>query len=153
MMTKNSNPKLLAVASSGGHWIQLQRLRPAFENCEVEYMSTADFRSSDLDGKLHIVKDANLSEIRKTVVMFAQVLYVMLKVRPDIIVSTGAAPGFAAIMYGRLMFKRTVWIDSIANSEQLSKSGKAAKFCATAWLTQWQNLETDHGPKYWGNVL
>src|SRR5688572_14021606 len=32
--------KILAVASSGGHWTQLLRLRPAFDGCEVVFVTT-----------------------------------------------------------------------------------------------------------------
>ncbi len=29
--------RVLAVASGGGHWVQLLRLRPAWEGCDVAY--------------------------------------------------------------------------------------------------------------------
>lgn len=151
MATKQK--KVLAVASAGGHWVQLLRLRPAFEGASVEYMSTAQFNTDELNAPLHVVTDANLSEKLKTIKMFAQVLWVIIKTRPDVIISTGAAPGFAAIMFGRLLGMRTMWLDSIANSEELSKSGKMAKPWADAWLTQWSNLSSKTGPSWWGAVL
>lgn len=33
-------PRVLAISSRGGHWIQLRRLRSAFEGCEVTWAST-----------------------------------------------------------------------------------------------------------------
>jgi hypothetical protein len=85
--------------------------------------------------------------------MFMEVAWVVFSLRPDVIVTTGAAPGFAAIMFGRLLGAKTVWIDSIANSEELSTSGKQARRWATAWVTQWEHLSQDNGPEYWGAVL
>lgn len=32
--------RVLAVASSGGHWVQLMRLRPAWEGCDIAYLTT-----------------------------------------------------------------------------------------------------------------
>jgi UDP-N-acetylglucosamine:LPS N-acetylglucosamine transferase len=145
--------KILAVASGGGHWVQLMRLRPAFEGFRVEYLTTNSAYASEVDGPLHAVTDANLWEKAKLLKMFFQVLRVVLKSKPDIVLTTGAAPGYAALLFGRLLGKRTIWIDSIANSEQLSNSGAKARRIADLWLTQWAHLAKENGPRYWGSVI
>jgi len=150
---KNETKKILAVASGGGHWVQLMRLKPAFDGFRVEYLTTNSAYAKDVDGPLHAVIDANLWEKAKLVRMFLQVARVVLKVKPDIIMTTGAAPGFAALLFGRLLRKRTIWIDSIANSEQLSNSGSKAWRVADLWLTQWAHLAKETGPLYWGSVI
>ncbi|MEE9330714.1 MAG: hypothetical protein V3U89_00655 [Methylophilaceae bacterium] len=152
-MKSNKQKRILAVASAGGHWVQLLRLRPAFEAFNVEYISTLDYDESELNGKLHIVTDANISEKMKAIIMFFQVFWVLIKARPNFIITTGALPGLATILLGKLFFIKTIWVDSIANSEQLSLSGKAAKYFATVRLTQWPGLSHTDGPAYWGNVL
>jgi hypothetical protein len=48
----------------------------------------------------------------------------LLRVRPDVIVSTGAPCGYVAIRMGRLLGARTLFIDSIANAVQPSLSGQ-----------------------------
>lgn len=145
--------RVLAVASGGGHWVQLLRLRPAFECADVSFMSTNPAYAKDVDGKLHAVTDANMWNKLALLKMFGEVAWVVLKVRPDVVVTTGAAPGFAAILFGRLLGAKTVWIDSIANSEELSNSGKQARRWASAWLTQWPHLSKTDGPGFWGAVL
>lgn len=145
--------RLLAVASGGGHWVQLLRLRPAFQGAEVSWVSTqADYRH-DVDGPLHVVRDANLWDKPGLVLMFLQMAWLMLRLRPAVVVTTGAAPGFAAIVFGRLLGARTVWVDSIANGEALSNSGARAGRWAHVWLTQWEHLARPEGPQYWGAVL
>ena len=69
------------------------------------------------------------------------------------IVSTGAAPGYIAIRLGKLFGARSVWVDSIANPEQLSMSGAMAGRYADLWLTQWPHLAKRDGPYYRGAVL
>jgi UDP-N-acetylglucosamine:LPS N-acetylglucosamine transferase len=145
--------RLLAAASGGGHWAQLLRLRPAFEGMDVEFISTNNGYAKDVNGRLHVVTDANLWEKRRLLKMFLEVAWVVLRVRPDVVVTTGAAPGFAAVVFGRLIGARTVWIDSIANAEELSNSGKKVRRWANAWVTQWQHLSQPEGPQYWGSVL
>lgn len=147
--------RLLAVASGGGHWVQLMRLRPAFEQCEINYLTTNSDYSRDVGQPVHVVTDANMWKKLDLVRMFWEVLLVMLRVRPDIVITTGAAPGFAAIVFGRCLGARTVWIDSIANSEELSSSGKRARWFASAWVTQWPHLSGNDTskPGYWGSVL
>jgi UDP-N-acetylglucosamine:LPS N-acetylglucosamine transferase len=145
--------KLLAVASGGGHWIQLLRLRPAFEQTEVSWLTTQRDYAKDVTGPLHVVRDANMWNKLALATMFVQVAWLLLRIRPDVVVTTGAAPGFAAILFGRLLGARTIWVDSIANSEVLSGSGAKAGRWAHVWLTQWEHLAKPAGPHYWGAVI
>lgn len=145
--------KILAVASGGGHWVQLLRLRPAFEGATVDFMSTNVAYAKDVNAPLHVVTDANMWNKLALLKMFAEVAWVVIKVRPEVVVTTGAAPGFAAVFFGRLLGAKTVWIDSIANSEELSNSGNKVRRWASAWVTQWSHLSKTDGPAYWGAVL
>lgn len=151
----NKGRRLLAVASGGGHWVQLMRLRPAFEGSEVAYVTTNADYAADVGCAVHVVTDANMWQKLGLLRMFAQVFWLVLRVRPDVVITTGAAPGFAAILFGRLFGARTLWLDSIANSEELSSSGRQARRIAHVWLTQWQHLSGDGRtkPAYWGSVL
>ena len=145
--------KVLAVASGGGHWVQLQRLRPAFEGAQIEWVSTEPDYAATVHGRFHVVRDANLWDKWGLLLLFLQMAWLLLRVRPALVVTTGAAPGFAAIFFGRLLGARTVWIDSIANGEALSGSGARAGRWANVWLTQWEHLAKPEGPHYWGAVL
>lgn len=145
--------KVLAVASGGGHWVELLRLKPAFEGTKLIYVSTnLDFQK-DVEGEFMVVTDANIWEKLKLIRMFLDVFWVVIRTRPDVVVSTGAAPGFAAIFFGKLVGAKTIWLDSIANAEELSKSGKKARKFADVWLTQWEHLSTESGPDFKGRVL
>ena len=147
------NRKVLAVASGGGHWVQLLRLKKAFEGNEIRYMTTNKEYQKDIDEHLYIVTDANIWEKLKLVRMFVEVGIVIIKFRPDIVITTGAAPGFAALLFGKLFGAKTIWLDSIANAEELSASGKKAKLVADLWLTQWEHLAKEDGPLFMGKVL
>jgi hypothetical protein len=52
-----------------------------------------------------------------------------------------------------MLGKKAIWIDSVANVEKLSMSGKLAGHIATLWLTQWEHLAKPKGPHYGGAIL
>ena len=133
--------------------MQLLRLRPAYLHHSVTFVSTNSAYAKDVEQPLLTVTDANMTEKVKLLRMFLEMFVHMLRVRPDVVITTGAAPGFAALMLGRILGAKTIWVDSIANSEELSSSGKNARRFAHLWLTQWQHLAKPGGPQYWGAVL
>ncbi|WP_404422100.1 glycosyltransferase [Nibricoccus sp. IMCC34717] len=146
--------RLLAVSSSGGHWVQLQRLRPAFEGCQVCFATTRDSYRHEVEGyRFELIRDANRTQPFKAVLMLFTLARVLLKFRPHVVVSTGAMPGYFALRLAKLFGARTVWVDSIANAEELSLSGQKAGKVADLWLTQWEHLAQEKGPSYRGNVL
>ena len=146
--------KVLLVASHGGHWVQLNRLNQAFNGCQLHYVSTeADLANEVGTAKFSFVPDANLDTKLSLIPLAANVLWLVLRYRPDVVVSTGAAPGFFALLFGKLLGAKTIWVDSIANAQQLSVSGEKVKRFADLWLTQWPELEKPEGPFFRGSVI
>jgi UDP-N-acetylglucosamine:LPS N-acetylglucosamine transferase len=149
-----ARPKVLAVASGGGHWVQLMRIRHAFEGCDVSYVTVhGSYRAQVPNHNFYVVDDANRWSKIALMKTAARLGSVVWRERPDIVVSTGAAPGYLALRLGRLLGARTVWLDSIANVEQLSMSGAWVGQSADLWLTQWPHLARPEGPHYAGSVL
>ncbi len=150
----NRPKRILAVASGGGHWVQLLRLRPAFEGHDVTFVTVdARYRGEVAPHRFHAVTDATRWNKLKLLWMATQLLRILVRERPDVVISTGAAPGYVALRLGRMLGARTVWIDSIANVEQLSLSGRRIGPHADLWLTQWPHLARPDGPRYAGAVL
>ena len=152
-MTKEKSVKILAVSSSGGHWIQLNKLRPFLSRYNTEYMSTDKSLDQSITEKFYYVRDASMWDKPGLLIQFIQIFFVMVKVRPDVVVSTGAAPGFFSLFIGKIMGKKTIWIDSMANAEEMSLAGRKVRRFSDVWLTQWPELETEDGPEFRGQVL
>lgn len=151
---KITNPIILMVASHGGHWVQMRRLAPAFEGLSIHYVSTTAGVAAEIaPAPLSTVKDANLSEKLALLHLAWDVFWVVARTRPRLVISTGAAPGFFALMFGKLFGAKTIWVDSLANAESMSVSGAKAKWFADLWLTQWPHLASENGPMYKGAVL
>ena len=145
--------RVLAIASGGGHWVQLLRLVPAFAGCEISYATVhADQRSKVPGADFHVFRDASRKDWWRFFGSTQDIVRIVRQVQPDVIVTTGAMPPLAALILGRLTGARTLWIDSVANSEELSSSGRLAARLAHRTVTQWPDLATDDVP-CWGSVL
>lgn len=155
--------RVLAIASAGGHWVQLMRLRRAWEGLDVTYVTTDPdiapvlraqaLAAGEPEPGLHVVQEGNRWQKRKLLVQLAQLTWIMLRLRPDRVITTGAAPGYFALRLGKMLGARTVWIDSMANAEEMSLSGRKVGRHADLWLTQWPHLAREGGPQYMGSVL
>jgi len=133
--------RVLAVSSSGGHWTELRRLAPAFRDAECVWCSVrSEMRAEVAPDRFELVPDANRWNKLRLAWSALCVAWVVLRTRPDVVVSTGAAPGYFAISLARFVGARTVWVDSIANADELSMSGQKASRIATLTLTQWPEL-------------
>ena len=154
-MSATKPRKVLFVSSSGGHWIQLRRLRPAFEGWVRFYACTnPGYRSTtESEERFFAVPEASRWNKLRLLHQAVVVLWILLRTRPEVVVSTGASPGFFAVLFGRLLGRKTIWVDSIANVDELSLSGQQAGRFADLWLTQWEHLARPDGPKYFGSVV
>lgn len=146
--------KIMAVSSGGGHWVELCRIRSAFAGLDVFYVSTDP--AADVPGGAahYVIRNVTRRDRLGFMVVLAQLLRILWRERPDVVVTTGAAPGFVALAAAKLLLGcRTIWIDSIASAETLSLSARLARPIADAWLVQWAHLARPEGPEFWGAVL
>ncbi len=145
--------KVLAVASMGGHWEQLQIIAESFKDQNAVFVTTRQDLLQQANRHGFVVKDCNRNRLGDTFSCIWQCIRIIAKVRPSVVISTGAAPGLICLALGRLTGAQTIWIDSFANVEQLSMSGKMAGYIAHEWLTQWKHLASPKGPFYRGELL
>jgi UDP-N-acetylglucosamine:LPS N-acetylglucosamine transferase len=146
--------RVLAVASGGGHWVQLCRVIPALNGCETVFVTTIESNRHAVEpSRFYCIEGASIWNKLGLIRMGLQILWILLRERPEIIISTGAAIGYLTIRLGKWFGARTIWIDSIANVDKLSLSGKHVGRYADLWLTQWPQLAKPEGPLYIGAVL
>ncbi|TVR32035.1 MAG: UDP-N-acetylglucosamine--LPS N-acetylglucosamine transferase [Spirochaetaceae bacterium] len=145
---------ILAVSSGGGHWVELLRLRPAWERKKVVYAGVSPDGGNEVrPAPYYVLPDGNLHTKLALIRVFLEAFRLVMRVRPAAVISTGAAPGFVVVVVAKLFGAKTIWIDSIANAEALSISGRAVRPFADVWLTQWEHLSSEAGPQYHGSVV
>lgn len=156
-------PRVLAISSGGGHWVELRRIRPAWAGCDTVYATAhPGYRAEalaepDPEGarvRFFSFPEANRWQKLRMVGQLLTILWILVRVRPDVVISTGSSPGYFAVRFGRMLLgARTIWIQSIADTEGMSLSGQLAGKHADLWLTQWAHLAAPEGPHYRGAVL
>ena len=134
--------KVFAVASIGGHWVQLLRIAKALENeFDVVYMSTHEKCATMVEGRVYYsMNDFSRWDFYKMFPELLHSIYIICKEKPSIVITTGAAPGLVCLFAAKICGIRTVWIDSIANVEHISFSGRIASKFASRIYTQWPSL-------------
>jgi glycosyltransferase involved in cell wall biosynthesis len=153
-INSKTKKRVLAISSGGGHWVQLLRLRPAFDDQKVAYATiSADYAKDIPNRRFFVINDATRWNKIGLILMAVRLFLIIFRFRPEVIISTGAACGYFAFRFGKLIGARTIWIDSIANVEEVSMTGKLVKPYADLWLTQWPELSKEGGPEYLGAVL
>lgn len=146
--------RVLAVASAGGHFQQLMQMRGGYEAGEVHYVTTLPGLAEAFRAEpAHLAPDCNANTPLRALACAAAMMWHVLRIRPHVVVTTGALPGVLALACGRLAGARTLWIDSIANAEEMSSSGRLARRIAHLTLSQWPAVAEAEGVGFEGSVL
>jgi len=105
-------------------------------------------------GKVYVVAESNRRQPLRLLKTLASCVKIMIAERPDVVITTGAAVGCMLAFLGKLLGARIAWIDSIANAERLSMSGRLVKPIADLVLTQWPDLAKRYrSVEYVGHIL
>lgn len=135
--------------------MQLSRLSPAFDNHDILWVTTMPVEKAPAAQRdVLTVDDVSRSEPFQALLLVFRMLALVIRFRPEVTISTGAAPGIIALVASKLVGARTIWVESVANAEKLSLSGRIAGHFADLWLTQWPHIAEQHPRlKFYGRVL
>ncbi len=146
--------RIIAIASAGGHWQQLMLLRPAYEGHKVTYLTTLTGLAERFGAApAHRVPDCNRNTVLRIVATTAVIAWHLARVRPHVVITTGAMPGLIALTLGRAIGAHTIWVDSVANAEMMSASGRLARRVAQLRLSQWQTVADAEDAEFAGRLL
>ena len=149
-----NSTKVMAISSAGGHWEQLMMLRNSWDEVDSFYVNTMEGLAEKSDVKhCYVIPDCNRNKPASFFLCGTQIYKILSREKPTVIVSTGAAPGLIALLMGRIWGIKTIWIDSVANAEKLSLSGKIASAFTDVCITQWSHIAELPRLKYYGSVL
>lgn len=136
------NKKICLLASSGGHIEELLQLKVLRERYDYFYVVPKTKWTTNLNGKKYFISDMNRSKsytkIISLIFMFIQQIFIFLKERPDVIVTTGAAVAIPFCVYGKIFRKKIIYIESIARVNTPSNTGKLIYKFADLFIVQWE---------------
>ncbi|OHB60645.1 MAG: hypothetical protein A2Y12_02900 [Planctomycetes bacterium GWF2_42_9] len=134
--------KICLAASAGGHLTQLLKLAKTWDEYDPFFITTCEAVKNKLEqyGNVYITAESNREHPLKVLKVLFYCLRIILKERPDVVISTGAAIGCVACILGKLIGAKVIWIDSITNVEKLSLSGRLVRPISNLFLAQWQQF-------------
>ena len=105
-------------------------------------------------GKVYVVGECNREHPLQVILVLLRCMGVILRERPDVVISTGAAAGCMTCFLAKLIGAKVIWIDSITNVERISLSGRMVRYIADLFLVQWPDLvEQYKNVEYVGEVI
>ncbi len=142
IMKTNGRTKVCLAVSAGGHASQLMRLEQCWKDLPCFSITTSRAMEKPLAryGPVYIVDESNRERPLKVLSALARCVQIVLKEKPALVISTGAAVGCLAAFVAKLTGARVIWVDSIANVERLSLSGRMIRPFADLVLTQWPEV-------------
>lgn len=155
-MNKQKKLKLCLAASAGGHMSQLLKVCESWEGHETFCVTTVDVAREQLEeyGHVYVVGECNREQPVQIMVVLMRCIKVILCERPDVVISTGAAPACMLCFLAKIMGASIIWIDSITNVEKISLSGRLTRHIANLFLVQWPGLaEKFSNVEYVGTVI
>jgi len=148
--------KICITASAGGHLMQMLHTSESWQNYDHFFVSSLDVVKKKLEkkGRVYIIGECNRQHPLQTLSVFWKALKVIRKEKPNVIFSTGAAPGLLCCFFGKIFGAKIIWLDSIANTQKLSMSGRLVRPFANLILSQWPDVADKYpNVEYAGEVI
>jgi beta-1,4-N-acetylglucosaminyltransferase len=141
-MRTSQTMKILLVCSSGGHFTAMLQLRTFWKNHKrlwVTFKTKGVAESLQGETSYWAYSPTNrhlLNLIRNTLLAVA----VILKERPDMVISTGAGVAVPFLILGKLLGAQALFIESITRTTSLSLSARLVLPFAQVYV-QWPQLQ------------
>lgn len=138
--------KVCFIASSGGHYEQLMMLKELMDKYESFVVTEKTRYSSSIKGrKTYLLRQVNRKEalfIYNITVNFFKSLWIFLKERPDIVISTGALAVVPMCIIAKIFRKKIIFIESFAKVTSPTMTGKFIYKFADQFYIQWEELRS-----------
>ena len=152
-MKKRTTPKLCLVSSSGGHWEQLQKLRPLIEKYDG-FMVTEKTRFEAQAEYLMIQTDLkDKLMIPKMMVNSMRALRIWLKERPDFVITTGTMVAYPFYILAVLTKKKFVFIETFGRANMPTVAGKLMEKHSDLFIVQWETQKKHYKKAIYGGCL
>lgn len=134
--------KICLACSSGGHLTQLYQLKPYWQKKEHFWVT---FNKEDANSLLKNEKiyhcyfptNRNLKNLLKNTLLAIKIL---LKEKPDIILSTGAAIAVPFFYVGKILGTKNIYIEVFDRIDKPTATGKLVQPVCDKTIVQWEEM-------------
>lgn len=141
--------KVLFISSTGGHLSELMRLEPLFKDYEytiiTEKGATTEYLQDEYNGRVYYVPYSTRSKIFsyffKYTFVIVKSIFLFIKIRPDVIVSTGTHTAVPICYFSKIFGKKIIYIETYANITRKTITGKILYPISNLFIVHWKSMK------------
>lgn len=139
--------KVMFISSTGGHlseMLELEELFPYYDTTIVTEKTKSNLYLKDKYKQVYYLvygtKSYFLTYFFKFIYNFFKSFYLFLKIKPDVIITTGTHTAVSMCYIGHLFKKKIIFIETLANRTTKTMSGSMIYPIADYFLVQWESM-------------
>lgn len=140
--------KVLFISSTGGHFSELLQLKPLFKKYDSYIITEKDKTNESIKNEYgdkcfflpYGTRSKLFTYIFKYFYLCLKTVYLYIKIRPKYIVTTGTHTAVPMCYLGKLFGSKIIFIETFANSESKTLSGKMVYPIANLFIVQWESM-------------
>ncbi len=140
--------RVLFISSTGGHLSELLQLEPLFSEYD-SYIVTEKTKSNmglaqrypnKVMFLVYGTKSHLFTYLFKFLYNILKSLFILLKIRPQVVVTTGTHTAVPMCYLAKLFGKKVIFIETFANRKTKTTSGKLVYPIADVFIVQWESM-------------
>lgn len=136
--------KIAFIASAGGHLEEIERLKRVEKKYDSFLITEAgEFSKTNFCKKKYYLSQMNrrqLAFLPKFIKLFVQSFGILMRERPDFIITTGALIAYPFCVWGKLMGIKIVYVESFARVKRPSLTGRLLYNFSDLFIVQWEDM-------------
>ena len=140
--------KVLFISSAGGHLSEMLELKELFKKYDyhiiTEKTKSTDYLKKEYPKKVNYLiygtKDHMLTYPFKLIANCFKSLYYYFKLRPKVIITTGAHTAGPMCCIGKIFGSKIIYIESFANIHTKTITGRIIYHFADLFIVQWESM-------------
>ncbi len=139
--------KVVFISSTGGHLNELLQLKPLMSDYD-SYIITEKTKSNislkDKFDNVYFLAYGTKKNLFKYIFKFGfnilRSLYLFIKIKPDVIVTTGTHTAVPMCYIAKIFRKKVIYIETFANSKTKTLAGRIIYPIADTFIVQWESM-------------
>ena len=152
-MKDKKTPKLCLVSSSGGHWEQLQKLKPLIEKYDGFLVTEKTFFESDAK---YLMMQTDLKDKLmpiKMMINLVKTIFIWIKEKPDFIITTGTMVAYPFYLLANIFHKKFIYIETFGRANMPTVAGMIMEKNADLFIVQWESMKKYYKKAIYGGCL
>ena len=140
--------KVMFISRTAEHLNELLQLAPLFEKYDYTIVTEKDKTNEKLKEKYknkvyylpYGTRSHLLTYIIKYIYLCIKTVYIYLKIRPKVIVTTGTNTAGPMCYLGKIFGSKIIYIETFANTNKKTATGRLVYPIADLFIVQWEDM-------------